>query len=43
MPSGAPPTDERMTQTILHGHGMMPAVPMGDGDLQPLLAYLHTL
>jgi mono/diheme cytochrome c family protein len=43
MPSGAPPTDERMTQTILHGHGMMPAVPMGDEDLRTLLTYLHTL
>jgi len=43
MPSGAPPTDERLTQTILHGHGMMQAVPMSDEDLQYLLAYLHTL
>jgi hypothetical protein len=25
MPSGAPPTDERMTVVILHGRGMMPA------------------
>jgi mono/diheme cytochrome c family protein len=43
MPSGAPPTDERLTQTIEHGHGMMQAVPLDDRDLQPLLAYLHTL
>jgi mono/diheme cytochrome c family protein len=43
MPSGAPPTDERITQTIRHGHGMMQAVPVGDEDLQYLLAYLHTL
>jgi hypothetical protein len=43
MPSGAPPTDERLTQTILHGHGMMEAVPVPDGDLQDLLKYLHTL
>jgi mono/diheme cytochrome c family protein len=43
MPSGAPPTDERIVQTIRHGHGMMPAVPVGDEDLQFLLAYLHTL
>ena len=43
MPSGAPPTDERLTQTILHGHGMMEAVPVPDGDLQYLLKYLHTL
>jgi mono/diheme cytochrome c family protein len=43
MPSGAPPTDERLTQTILRGHGMMQAVPMSDRDLESLLAYLHTL
>lgn len=43
MPSGAPPTDERMTQTILHGHGMMQPIPLPVEDLQPLLAYLHTL
>jgi mono/diheme cytochrome c family protein len=43
MPSGAPPTDDRLTQTILHGHGMMPATPLTDEELGPLLAYLHTL
>ena len=43
MPSGAPPSDERMSQTILHGRGMMPAVPLQDEELQALLAYLHTL
>jgi mono/diheme cytochrome c family protein len=43
MPSGAPPSDERILSTILHGHGMMPAVPVGDGDIDSLLAYLHTL
>jgi len=43
MPSGAPPTDERLIQTILHGHGMMQPVPVNDEDLQYLLAYLHTL
>ena len=43
MPSGAPPTDERLTQTILRGHGMMQAVPLGDDDLHYLLIYLHTL
>jgi hypothetical protein len=43
MPSGAPPTDERLTQTILRGHGMMPGIAIDDEDLQPLLAYLHTL
>jgi mono/diheme cytochrome c family protein len=43
MPSGAPPTDERMTATIRFGHGMMPAQAVGGADLQTLLAYLHTL
>jgi mono/diheme cytochrome c family protein len=43
MPSGAPPTDERLTDVILHGHGMMPATPLTDSQLQDLLAYLHTL
>ncbi len=43
MPSGAPPTDERLTAVILHGRGMMPATPVDDPQLQDLLAYLHTL
>jgi mono/diheme cytochrome c family protein len=43
MPSGAPPTDERLTATILHGRGMMPAAALSDGELHDLLAYLHTL
>jgi mono/diheme cytochrome c family protein len=43
LPSGAPPTDERITQTILHGHGMMQPVPVPDNEIQALLAYLHTL
>lgn len=43
MPSGAPPTDERMTDVILHGRGMMPATPLDDDQLRDLLAYLHTL
>lgn len=43
MPSGAPPTDERLTDRILHGYGMMPAVPLTDDQLRDLLAYLHTL
>jgi mono/diheme cytochrome c family protein len=43
MPSGAPPTDERILQTIRHGHGMMQPVPVSDEDLPYLLAYLHTL
>jgi len=43
MPSGAPPTDERLTDVILHGRGMMPATHLNDQQLQDLLAYLHTL
>ena len=43
MPSGAPPTDERLTQTILRGHGLMQSVPLSDDDLHYLLIYLHTL
>ena len=43
MPSGAPPTDERMTDRILHGYGMMPPTDLSDDQLRDLLAYLHTL
>lgn len=43
MPSGAPPTDERITATVLRGHGTMPGTQMSDEQLSDLLAYLHTL
>jgi mono/diheme cytochrome c family protein len=43
MPSGAPPTDERLTAVILRGRNMMPATPLDDNDLQDLLAYLRSL
>ncbi|MGA2249168.1 c-type cytochrome [Terracidiphilus sp.] len=43
MPSGAPPTDERLSATILHGRGMMPSTSLSDGELGDLLAYLRTL
>ncbi|UWZ85621.1 c-type cytochrome [Occallatibacter riparius] len=43
MPSGAPPTDERLTNVILHGRNMMPGTSLDDQQLQDLLAYLHTL
>ena len=43
MPSGAPPTDERLTQVILHGHGTMPATQLSEDQLRALLAYLHAL
>ena len=42
--SGAPANDDRVTATILHGHGLMPGQPtMDPADVQDLLAYLHTL
>ena len=43
MPSGAPPTDERLSRVILNGHALMPATPLNDDQLHDLLAYLHTL
>jgi mono/diheme cytochrome c family protein len=43
MPSGTPPTDERMSAVILRGRGMMPATQLPDDQLQDLLAYLHSL
>jgi len=43
MPSGAPPTDERLTQVIVRGRLMMPATQITDDQLHDLLAYLHTL
>ena len=43
MPSGAPPTDDRLTAVILHGHGTMPGTSMDDQQLHDLLAYMHSL
>jgi mono/diheme cytochrome c family protein len=44
LPSGTPANDERVTSTVLHGHGLMPAQPNIDPqDLDDLVAYLHTL
>lgn len=43
MPSGAPPTDERLTSVILSGRNMMPGTQLPDDQLRDLLAYLHTL
>jgi mono/diheme cytochrome c family protein len=43
MPSGAPPTDERLTAVILNGRQMMPGTRLNDDQLNDLLAYLHTL
>ena len=43
LPSGAPPTDERLKSVILHGRNNMPPIPLNDDQLSDLLAYLHTL
>jgi mono/diheme cytochrome c family protein len=43
MPSGAPPSDERITSVILRGRSMMPASQIPDAQLQDLLVYLHAL
>ena len=48
LPSGAPANDDRVTAVILHGRNMMPAQPYlspaySPGDLEDLIAYLHTL
>jgi mono/diheme cytochrome c family protein len=42
--SGAPATDERVTETILNGRNLMPAQhDLDPNDLDDLMAYLHTL
>lgn len=45
LPSGAPANDERVTATVLHGRGLMPAIgnSIDQQDMDDLLAYLHTL
>ncbi|WP_263373746.1 c-type cytochrome [Granulicella aggregans] len=45
LPSGAAATDERVTATILHGRGLMPALgnTLDPQDTDDILAYLHTL
>jgi mono/diheme cytochrome c family protein len=45
LPSGAPANDDRVTDTILHGRGLMPAMgnSMDQQDVDDVLAYLHTL
>ena len=43
MPSGAPPTDERLTAVIARGRLEMPPTPLNESDLADLLAFLHTL
>ena len=45
MPSGAPPTDERISAVIMRGRRTMPGFDgvLEQKDLESLLAYLHTL
>jgi mono/diheme cytochrome c family protein len=45
LPSGAPANDERVTSTIVHGHGLMRGLgdAMDQQEMDDLLAYLHTL
>lgn len=45
MPSGSPPTDERITAVITRGRLTMPAFDglLQQSDVDALLAYLHTL
>ena len=45
LPSGAPANDDRITNVVMHGRGMMPAVgrELSTDDVADLLAYLKTL
>ncbi len=45
LPSGAAATDERVTATVVHGRGNMPALgnQLDDQDIAAVVAYLHTL
>ena len=45
LPSGVPANDDRVTDTILHGRGLMPAMgnAMDQQEMDDLMAYLHTL
>jgi mono/diheme cytochrome c family protein len=43
MPSGAPPTDDRLTAVIVRGRNMMPGTQLSEDQLNDLLAYLKTL
>ena len=45
LPSGAPANDERVTSTIVNGHGLMRGLgdTLDQQDTDDLLAYLHTL
>jgi mono/diheme cytochrome c family protein len=45
LPSGAPANDDRITNVVMHGRGMMPAIggQLSTDDVADLLAYLKTL
>jgi mono/diheme cytochrome c family protein len=45
LPSGMPANDARVTEVILRGRNMMPAMgnTLSDQELEDLMAYLHTL
>ncbi|HTW44600.1 MAG TPA: cytochrome c [Acidobacteriaceae bacterium] len=45
LPSGAPANDDRVTDVIMNGHGVMPAFgnKIDQQQLNDLMAYLHTL
>jgi len=45
LPSGAPANEDRVMDTILHGHGLMPAMgnAMDPEETGDLMAYLRTL
>ena len=43
MPSGAPPTDERLSNLIRHGRGEMPGFRLDQDQLEDLLRYLRSL
>ena len=45
LPSGKPPTDPRVRESIMMGRNMMPAfnLLLSDDQVDDLIAYLHTL
>lgn len=43
VPFGSPLNDEKLRLLIRNGRGAMPARQISEGELQDLLAYLHTL
>ena len=45
LPSGKPPTDPHVRESIMMGRNMMPAfnLLLSDDQVNDLIAYLHTL